>query len=101
MKIDDVLLLRIASHSREHVTKCRFVTSHSQQHRIFRAVTPRAKCTKRCDPRAHDATEVDSLVEQLCFNHRLPPPDRLVEFQVSFRVLAYEAVVRSLLNLPA
>ena len=67
MKIDDILLLCIASHAREDVTKRRFITSDAQQYRMFRAITPRSERAKRRNARAYDAAEIDGFVEQLRF----------------------------------
>src|ERR1041384_1475096 len=99
MKIDDVLLLRIASHLRQHITERLLITSHAQQHGMFSAVRPRAKCTKGTDWRTHNTAEIHGLVNQLRFLGRVHSRDRLFELQVGLCVWTHNPDVKWFLRL--
>src|ERR1044071_1119358 len=86
MKVDDVLLFRIASHSRQDISQRLLITSDAEQHRMFCAITPRTKRAKGTYWRTHNTAEIHSLVDQLRFFGRAHAGDRLFEFQISFCV---------------
>src|SRR6185369_7687854 len=99
MKVDDVLLLRIASHSRQDISERLLITSDTQQHGMFSTVTPRAKRARSSNWRTHDTAEIDCLVNQLCFLGRAHACDCLFEFQICFCVGTYDPDVERFLCL--